>query len=103
MSKKLPETSRIHRSVSRSQEYRRDVSEVFEQFLHRSRQKISPSALWKLIMRHIFWTGHGGRGVLFCERGCLWMNVLVTNDRVHSGDNRARAAPLARGVVDRGL
>src|SRR5439155_20751584 len=47
MSKKLPETSRIHRSVLRSQEYRRDVSEVFEQFLHRSRQKISPSPLWK--------------------------------------------------------
>src|SRR5439155_4398248 len=103
MSKKLPETSRIHRSVLRSQEYRRDVSEVFEQFLHRSRQKLSPSPLWKLIMRHIFWTGHGGREVLFCQRGRLWTNVFGTNHQVHSSDDRARAAALACGVVAPGL
>jgi len=63
----------------------------------------SPTPLWKLIMRHIFWTGHGGRGVLFCQRGRLWTNVFGTNHQVHSSDDRARAAALACGVVAPGL
>ena len=54
-------------------------------------------------MRHIFWTGHGGRGVLFCQRGRLWTNVFGTNHQVHSSDDRARAAALACGVVAPGL
>ena len=43
----------------------------------------------KLIVRHIFLTGHGGHEVLFCLGGRLWANVFGTNHRVHSGDGKA--------------
>ena len=53
----------------------------------------------KLIVRHIFLTGHGGHEVLFCLRDRLSANVFGTNHRVHSSDDRPRAGNIAGGVV----
>ena len=54
---------------------------------------------YRLIVRHIFLTGHGGHEVLFCLRDRLSANVFGTNHRVHSSDDRPRAGNIAGGVV----
>ena len=55
--------------------------------------------LCKLIMRHIFLTGHGGPEVLIYLRDRLWPAVFGTNHCVHSNNYRARAGGFAGGVV----
>jgi hypothetical protein len=57
------------------------------------------SPFFKLIMRHIFLTGHGGPEVLICLRDRLWPAVFGTNPCVHSSDYRARAGGFAGEVV----
>src|SRR5262249_40110419 len=54
---------------------------------------------FKLIMRHIFLTGHGGPEVLIYLRDRLWPAVFGTNHCVHSNNYRARAGGFAGGVV----
>src|SRR5215510_6013501 len=53
----------------------------------------------KLIMRHIFLTGHGGPEVLIYLRDRLWPAVFGRNHCVHSNNYRARAGGFAGGVV----
>ena len=53
----------------------------------------------KLIMRHIFLTGHGGPEVLVFLRDRLWAPVFGTKHCVYSSDYRARAGDLASGIV----
>src|SRR5262249_38492444 len=58
---------------------------------------ISPLA--KLIMRHIFLTGHGNHEVLFCLCDRLWPQFFGTKHCGHSSDDSARAWNFAGGVV----
>src|SRR5215471_12820507 len=57
----------------------------------------------KLIMRHIFWSEHRSRKMLFCLGGRLWASVYGTNYRIHSSDDRARAGDVAGDVVAPGV
>src|SRR5262249_39849959 len=62
-------------------------------------QKSPLPLFFKLIMRHIFLTGHGGPEVLFCLRDRLWPQFFGTKHCRHSSDDSARAWNFAGGVV----
>src|SRR5262245_13607715 len=57
------------------------------------------SAFEKLIMRHIFLTGHGNHEVLFCLCDRLWPQFFGTKHCGHSSHDSARAWNFAGGVV----